>query len=184
LRLLPRHLHLRRFVPRAGLAHTVSCFLNTISTSISVGVSTSILLAPLRSISGLRYMLFVLSRSVLRAGVFFSLTAVSLSTALVHMGSRGVYGRRGVFCRGLAQRHVRASATFFSSCRHGGFFLFLSLSLSLRYFLSFFFGAISLSLSLICTVPAPPASCGYVAAVGGQSANDVYERNVNGISVA
>jgi hypothetical protein len=156
LRLLPCHLHLRRSVPRAGLAHTVSCFLDTISTSISVGVSTSILLAPLRSISGPRYMLFVLSRSVLRAGDFFSLTAVSLSTALVHMGSRGVYGRRGVFCRGLAQRHVRASANVFFVPTRGGFFSFpFSLSLSLRYFLPFFFGAISISLShLHCPGPA------------------------------
>jgi hypothetical protein len=156
LRFLPRHLHLRRFVPRAGLAHTVSCFLNTISTSIGVGVSTSILLAPLRSISGLRYMLFVLSRSVLRAGVFFSLTAVSLSTALVHMGSRGVYGRRGVFCRGLAQRHVRASATFFSLVpTRGAFFLFFPLSLFATSFLSFSAPSLSLSLShLHCPGPA------------------------------
>jgi hypothetical protein len=157
LRLLPCHLHLRRSVPRAGLAHTVSCFLDTISTSISVGVSTSILLAPLRSISGPRYMLFVLSRSVLRAGDFFSLTAVSLSTALVHMGSRGVYGRRGVFCRGLAQRHVRASANvFFFVPTRGGFFLFLSLCLFGASFLSFSAPSLSLSLSSALSRPRPP----------------------------
>jgi hypothetical protein len=150
LRLLPRHLHLRRSVPRAGLAHTVSCFLDTISTSISVGVSTSILLAPLRSISGPRYMLFVLSRSVLRAGVFFSLTAVSLSTALVHMGSRA--GFMGVGASSVAV--YPASCTFFFSCRYGRLFFFF-LSLSFRCFLSFFFGAISISLShLHCPGPA------------------------------
>jgi hypothetical protein len=177
LRLLPRHLHLRRSVPRAGLAHTVSCFLDTISTSISVGVSTSILLAPLRSISGPRYMLFVLSRSVLRAGVFFSLTAVSLSTALVHMGSRAGFMGVGAYSVAVYPAScTRVGKRFFLVPTRGLFFSF-SLCLFGASFLSF--SAPSLSLSLICTVPAPPASCGYVAAVGGQRANDVYERNVN-----
>jgi hypothetical protein len=112
-----------------------------------------------------------------------SLRGLSLDRACSYGVTRGLWAS-GVFCRGLAQRHVRASANVFSlRADTGGFFLFLSLSLSFRCFLSFFFGAISLSLSSALSPPRP-ALCGYVAAVGGQRANDVYERNVNGISVA
>jgi hypothetical protein len=129
---------------------------------------------PLRSISGPRYMLFVLSRSVLRAGVFFSLTAVSLSTALVHMGSRA--GFMGVGASSVAV--YPASCTFFFLLPTRAAFFFLSLSVF--SVLPFFLFRRHLYLSLSSALSPPrPASCGYVAAVGGQRANDVYERNVN-----
>jgi hypothetical protein len=67
--------------------------------------------------------------------------------------ARGLWASGRLLSRST-QRHVR----FFFSCRHGRLFYFF-LSLSFRCFLSFFFGAISISLSLShlhCPGSAPP----------------------------
>jgi hypothetical protein len=64
-------------------------------------------------------------------------------------------GVGGVFCRGLAQRHVRTSATFFVVPTRGGLFS-CPFSLFAAFFLSFFLGAVSLSLSSALSRPRPP----------------------------
>jgi hypothetical protein len=80
---------------------------------------------------------------------------LSLSTALVHMGSHGgVYGRRGR----ILSRSCPASCTHVGNvlCRAdtgGGFFLVLSLSSLLSFFLSFWVPSLSLS-HLHCPGPA------------------------------
>jgi hypothetical protein len=121
---------------------------------------------------------------------FSSLSPRSLSRPRLFIWglTRGLWasGRLSVAVYPASCKRVGKRFFFFVPTRGGFFLLLFSLSLSLRCFLPFFFGAISISLSSALSLPRP-ASCGYVAAVGGQRANDVYERNVterNGISVA
>jgi hypothetical protein len=123
-------------------------------------------------------MLFVLSRFCPAEPAFSSSLSLSLLRGLspdracsYGVSRGGVYGRRGVFGRGLYARRRRF---FFKRADIGAFLLFLPFSFACRF---------SLSLSLShrhSPGPAPPrAAMSQREGRGGMcETNDVYERNV------
>jgi hypothetical protein len=79
---------------------------------------------------------------------------LSLDRACSYGVTRGLWASGRILSRSCPASCTRVGNVFFPRADTGGFFSFLS-SLSLRYFLSLFFGAISISLShLHCPGPA------------------------------